>query len=310
MNHLVYMQKNGIVITQIASYLLSCKPGDRICSVREFSKMFNVGHGTVQLALDYLEKSEACAIMKNGNKGSFLVGLDAVRLMKAAGVNSINGVMGIPYVNWYIGLAMGVESALSNNILETYIALLPGSINRVNALLEGRYDFAIVPTDFLQTIGDKNQLIEVVADIDNQELIERNSVIALKSNNLADLKLPRLGVDFTSQQHLFLSRKYYEEHQVAIVPLYFSSLKAALLNGEIDLAIVEGQLTDTETDFVVVDQLSAWQMVIYKREALIVRKDNLVFKHFIRSYLDINQVLKVQRSTAQGEGIVYPFKRY
>lgn len=299
MKKYAYMQKNGIVVTKIANYLLTCQVGDRIKSVREFAKNYEVGHGTVQTAIDYLESIGTCLITKNGNKGSFLAAIDHQKLILASGVNSISGVMAVSQVNWYTGFAKGIEVLLSNSHFRTHIAQLPGSINRINALLEDRYDFAIVPTDFLETIGDKIHELEVILDIDNEKLINANSVISLKDNNFDTGVIPRMGVDFSNQQHLYLSQKYYSSRNVTIVPVKVDSILEALRLKTIDLAIIEGVMAADNPEFQVLDVISPWESVTNKREALVVRKSNKAVTNFMKTLIDVDRIMTVQRQTVQ-----------
>jgi len=303
MKKYAYMQKNGIAVTKIANYLLTCQVGDRINSIREFAKNYDVGHGTVQTAIDYLESVGACLITKNGNKGSFLTAIDHHKLISASGVTSINGVMAMSHVNWYLGFAKGVEEVLSNHYFRTHITQLPGSINRIDALLEDQYDFAIVPTDFLATIGDKIHQLEIILDMDNEKLINFNSVISLKENNFNNGAIPRMGVDFTNQQHLYLSQKYYSTRNVTIVPISFDSIFDALISKNIDLAIIDGVLEEDNALFQVIDVISPWESVISKREALVVRKSNKAVINFMRTVINVDKIISVQRQIVQGYGL-------
>ena len=83
------LNKNALIINNLAKEFLTKEEGDRINTVAEYAEKYSLARGTVQSALKFLCEQEAVAIDRRGHLGSFLTKIDYMKLLKVTDINFI-----------------------------------------------------------------------------------------------------------------------------------------------------------------------------------------------------------------------------
>lgn len=105
-------QKEGVVITTLARYLLGEKCGNRLKTIDELATECRSSVGLTQAALKTLESSGAIRIERRGRNGSYLVEMDNKALLTHVDINNVVCAMPLPYTRLYEGLASGLKARL------------------------------------------------------------------------------------------------------------------------------------------------------------------------------------------------------
>ena len=135
--------KSYTVTQSLANYFMSLDEGVRILTISEFLERIDVARGTIQNSLLVLKESGAVKLSSRGKLGTFLDSKDNNILMKFAGIDSIVGVMPLPYTKLYEGLSTGIIESMSVNV-PVYMGYMRGAQKRIEMVQNGRYDFAVV----------------------------------------------------------------------------------------------------------------------------------------------------------------------
>ena len=138
------ISQQGKVVIAISKIFLNCKPGDKIERYQDYAARFQVGVGTVQAALKYLQDVEAINLSSKGHLGTFIAEINYPQLCALAGQDVIVGGMPLPYSRRYEGLATGLNKAFADANLGINLLFCRGSMNRIKTLIQGRYDFILL----------------------------------------------------------------------------------------------------------------------------------------------------------------------
>lgn len=103
-------QKEGVVITTLARYLLGEKCGNRLKTIDELATECRSSVGLTQAALKTLESSGAIRIERRGRNGSYLVEMDNKVLLSHVDINNVVCATPLPYTRLYEGLASGLKA--------------------------------------------------------------------------------------------------------------------------------------------------------------------------------------------------------
>ncbi len=295
------MQKNGYVISSLAKEFLGYEVGDRISSVREIAERFSVGNGTVQIALQRLEDIKAIEFEKHGYKGTEIKSIDYLLLNSICGINGILGVMPLPYSKRFEGLATGLFNSLNSTGIKVNLAFMSGSKNRIEALLDGRYDFAVVSSLTSKKYVEKNPNIEVVKVLYNESFINYHVLVYRKGFDVDNESDLRVGVDLSSDDQVFMTMKYFEGKEIKIVPVRYSNISESITNDQIDVAI-------WSTDNIPNEEGGLEFRKIYIEDseqdetqaAIIILKTNYGVKNYIQRHLNIDVLKKIQNDVIEG----------
>ena len=145
-------RKEWSVGTSIAKGFIGMKVGSRIPTISEYVSSFSCSRGIVQNALAYLEEREVITLDKQGKKGTYLLDKKENELFYYSGLTHLTASMPPPANLHLAGLATGICQGMSKCEIPFTFAFVQGSKNRVEALLNGSYDF-IVTTKYAAEIN-------------------------------------------------------------------------------------------------------------------------------------------------------------
>ncbi len=138
-----FQQKNGIAVTVIARDLFIAEVGDRIATIMEYSERLNMGRGTIQNALALLISSGAVDFVKQGHKGTLITKLNKKILWKYTNWEPLIGAFPFPSSETSLALAEAFQDVVKRSSLEVMPSFTVAMHNRIQALNEGKYAFAV-----------------------------------------------------------------------------------------------------------------------------------------------------------------------
>ena len=295
------MQKTGLATQGVARVLMTHSVGDKVPTVTELSEMLDTARGNVQNALATLKKLGAVQLRSRGHLGTFVTEIDYLVLAELCGVKNLVGVMPLPYSKKYEGLATGLYSMLNTNGLSGNIAFMRGSRNRVEQLLGGRYDFAIMSRQALDYYRKEGRALVCLADFGPHSYVDRHVVVTCRGfDGLWEGK--RVGIDESSVDQRELTLRYFRDKPVEMVPLSYNQILAYLREGRVDAGVWNFDDLDLESSgngFLEIPD-DGWGFP--NTEAVLVcREEDAVAARLIRELLDIPLVQAQQRSVEAGE---------
>ncbi|MGJ0960305.1 GntR family transcriptional regulator YhfZ [Faecalicoccus pleomorphus] len=288
--------KNGYSSMCLANMMLSIQQGERIPTVQEFSVKIGLARGTIQNALKFLIDQNAIELESRGHLGTFLKKKNMRTLFGFAGIDSIVGVMPLPYSKRYEGLATGLITGLENQYdIPMSLAYMRGAQNRIAMLMDGRYDFAIVSQYAAQGIikNDKAK-IRIVKSFGRQSYLA-NHILLLHDKNANGIRDGmRIGVDKDSVDQMKLTEKVCKDYTVEFVPMNYNNVIDFVVKGKVDAAIWnEDELQDKALDINYIEVNSDHQADT--EAVLVVKRENETMFRLLDEIISVETVLDTQR---------------
>lgn len=296
------MQKCGIVTIKLARELITMTVGDRISTIAEYSAKYETARGTVQAALKLLEESKAVQVEPRGHLGTFISRIDYGILWEFTNFSTIMGAMPLPYSKMYEGLATGLYKEASSREFPFSLAYMRGAENRINALLKGRYDFAVVSKlAAMHSIKDGND-IDIALEFGKYSYVNEHVIVFSNTSSSTIEDGMKIGVDKSSIDHYLLTLEQCRGKQVEIIDLPYNQVVQKLIAGEIDAAVWNiDEILDRKIN-IKYYPLEFNDFSGDDTEAvLIINKDNYGIKNLLQQFIDCNKVREYQRKVAAGE---------
>lgn len=220
----------------LALRLLALQPGDRFDAVGALAAQFGTGRGTVQSALKLLTAEGAVALSHRGSLGSFVSGLDYLKLLEIAGLSPIIGVMALPYSLHFKGLAVGLTSAFDRAGLPLALAHMGGGKRRLHFLRSGRCSFTVISRLAWQEEAAQGDL-ELLFTFGPGSNMSQYSLLLSNPEATGIADGMRVGVDPSSHDHMRLTGVECQGKAVTLVTTSYAQLLGQLQRREIDAAI-------------------------------------------------------------------------
>lgn len=232
------MKKSGKAISFVAGELLRLSPGDRVPALAQLEAAGGFSRGTLQNAMNNLEKIGAVAMERHGHMGTVLTAKDTQLLLRCSGVNFLSGTMPLPYTKSYEGLATGLFNTLSERArVPVDIAYMRGSEKRIQAVINGRYDFAVTSLLAANQAIAGGMGIELLRDFGPESYLRGQALIFWDPKATQITAGMRVGVDDASLDQKELTRSLVGDLPVEVVHINYSQLITHLQRGEIDAAV-------------------------------------------------------------------------
>ena len=280
----------------LANMMLSIQQGERIPTVQEFSVKIGLARGTIQNALKFLIDQNAIELESRGHLGTFLKKKNMRALFGFAGIDSIVGVMPLPYSKRYEGLATGLITGLENQYdIPMSLAYMRGAQNRIAMLMDGRYDFAVVSQYAAQGIIKNDKVkISIVKSFGRQSYLA-NHILLLHDKNANGIRDGiRIGVDKDSVDQMKLTEKVCKDYTVEFVPMNYNNVIDFVVKGKVDAAIWnEDELQDKALDINYIKVNSDHQSDT--EAVLVVKRENETMFRLLDEIISVETVLDTQR---------------
>lgn len=299
------LTKNGIAVLRLAREFIILKVGQRIETVADYAEKFKLGRGTIQTAFRYLEDIGAVHLEVRGHLGTYAVKVDYKKLWEVSGFGSITGVMPLPYSRRYEALATGFYKAYEKANIHFSMAYMRGGYKREEALLQGKYDFAIVSKLAANYMMESCNDIEIALVLGKNSFVKGQRVLFANPNDTEIRNGMKVAIDSSSIDISILTRYECEGKDVEYLELPYNQILKSLQDKKIDAAIwsideVEdrnlnicfGELKSTKVKKLEEDDTKA---------ALIVKKSNWGIDSIILHMIDKDYIIDIQNKVLEGK---------
>lgn len=296
------MKKSGQAVSFLAGEFLKIGVGDRIPTFSQLSETRDFSRGTLQNAMSALEQVGAVALEKHGHMGTLLTRKDTNLLLECVGVSYVSGTMPLPYTKCYEGLATGLFNTISERSRMTVdLAYMRGSEKRIQAVIAGRYDFAVTSRLSAKKALERSMEIELLRDFGPASYLKGQSLIFRDKNATAITEGMRVGVDDTSLDHMELTHAVVGTTPVTLVHINYSQIFNLLEQGEIDAAVWNLDTVLEHRPNINYRKLELGQNNDENTAVLVVSTSRPALRAVLDEYLDADAILEQQRQVAAHE---------
>jgi hypothetical protein len=296
------MQKSGIIVMKLAREFITLNVGDRIDTVANYSEKFNTARGTVQNAIKLLMDNKAVDLEARGHLGTFITFIDYKKMLEFTDINSIVGVMPLPYSKLYEGLATGLYKTMEKSKIPFSLAYMRGAKSRMDAMNKGRYDFAIVSKLAANESMAEGMKINIVMEFGEYTYVSEHALIFNNPLKKCIEDGMKIGIDRTSIDHSILTLKQCEGKEVKLVDLAYNQIVSKVISGEIDAAV-------WNIDEILERKINIKYYPLSKNEfsnmdteaVLVMNNRDAELGSFITRFLDRKDVLSFQKKVVLGE---------
>lgn len=294
-------QKNAIALMYIAVDFLGKQVDDKTDTIAELTEKLGVARGTVQKAIKILEESGAVSLEARGQLGTIIKKIDYNKLIKYTGLNSIVGVMPLPYSDKYEGLATGICKTLNQTDINANLAFMSGSEQRIKALLDERYDFCVLSLKAALYYLESRYPVEIAVTMNPHTYVEEHRLIVRKDfSEIFDGM--KIGIDTSSFDQVSMTNQYFNERKVEMVPLKYSHIIDNIKNKTIDGTIWSYVPSLVDDKFLkAVKIFNDAEQINNTATAIVTRSGATAAKNFIKKYFDKQLVEKIQQQVVNKE---------
>ena len=295
--------KQQMVMMEIAKELISYELGDRIDTISSYTDRFDASRGVVQEALNTLESEEAITRDKRGTLGTFLTHIDYKKLWEFT-LERISGVSPLPYTKKHEGIATAIYNEMEKNNIPFHFAYMQGAEKRIQGVLEGKYDFAILSKDSATSLINKYNNISMVMEFEPYSYLS-GYVLLYKDKEVLKKKKILVGRDLASPDHTKWMELLAKEEglELEYVDIQYTQMVPAIINGTIDGTIYNKDTIEKPGMFsnVYFQDLEINKEIGDETRAVLVISDKSSgFKNLLNQIISEKEVAKIQNEVIQG----------
>ena len=228
--------KKGIVMMMLSRELLAYSPGDRIDTIASYTKKFDTSRGVVQDVLNILENEKAISRAKRGTLGTYLEYIDYKKLWEFTSWGILTGVSPLPYTKKHEGLATAIYDQMGKKDIPFHFAYMQGAENRVQGVLQEKYDFAILSKESGRILVEKYNDLDIAMEFAPYSYISGYALI-YKDEEVFKKKNIKVGRDLNSPDHVKWLKHLTEGKEVEFIDLQYTRMVPAIMEGTIDMTI-------------------------------------------------------------------------
>jgi hypothetical protein len=292
------LSKQGITVIRLASLFLTHQCGDRIEPVQHYAAKFDIGVGTVQASIAYLQEIGAVELDSRGHLGTFIRKINYPLVWSVTGQNQIIGGMPLPYSKRYEGLATGLHEAFERAGIALNLVYTRGALNRLQALARSRFDFVVLSRFALNYAVEHNLAIEEVLGLGSESYVGQHMILLRDSDKDQIEPGMRVGLDSSSIDQTVLTKLVCGDKNVEFIEINYMNLMAAMEKGRIDATVWNGDDFPASTFPCKAVPLPARESIALtgdNTEAVIaVDKGNQLVLRTLRSIIDKELVRDIQ----------------
>jgi DNA-binding transcriptional regulator YhcF (GntR family) len=295
--------KNGLAVVKLAEELGRYRPGEKLPRVQDLARRLKLSVGTTQYGLSFLKDKNVVSLVSRGHMGTFIDSVNYPVLEDYTGAAVKACVMPLPYSLRYEGLAAAF-SELGNKKEKGkfFLAFMNGSGRRIKALLEKRYDCALISRMAAEKHIGRGAAIEIAAAYGPHSFLE-NHVLVYRTRKPEQIKT--LGLDKESLDQTLLSKEFLKTHPgVKVVSLAYANIIKRLIAGDADAAVWNVDYIKEHHPSLRYAPLEFPGFTDSMTEAVLaVRKNDMVTIDFLNRHFPAKKVLKTQEAVLEGRRI-------
>ena len=292
------LNKNALAVLKLAGTLNRYRSGERLPRISDLAKEMNLSVGTTQYGLNFLRDEKAVSVTPKGHLGTFIDTVNYDKLREYTGNSPRACVMPLPYSLRYEGLATAF-SKLGNTDGKFYLAFMNGSGRRIKALLEGRYDCALMSRMAAERSIAQNIAVDIALTFGPQSFLETH-VLVHRTKTPGRIKT--IGLDKESMDQVILSKSFLASHpKVRVINLPYTHIIRRLLAGDVDATLWNLDYIKEHHPSLQFTHLevSAMQQSVTEA-ALVVRSGDAAAVDYLSRSFPRHKVLKTQEAVFQG----------
>ncbi|MDR1893422.1 MAG: hypothetical protein LBQ61_01860 [Spirochaetales bacterium] len=292
------LHKNGLAALRLAQEIGRFRPGDRLPRINDLAGRLKLSVGTTQCGLSFLRDKNLVCLTVRGHLGTFVDSVDYAALQEFLGQTAKAFVMPLPYSRRYEGLATAFSRLGSlRGESRLYLAFMNGSGRRIAALMEGRYDAALLSRAAALHLIRKGAAIRIAACYGPGSFLEKH-VLLHRFKNPGNIQT--LGMDRESLDQVLLAKSFLKNHPgVKVRNLPYSHIIDHLTSGGVDGAVWN------------LDYIREHHPPLYhsplepaageQTEAVLaIRADDMITEDFITRRLRVEKVRQTQAAVLRG----------
>ncbi|MCS6828084.1 MAG: hypothetical protein NZ553_15830 [Caldilinea sp.] len=294
-----FMTRQGRIVVELARLLAEMKPGERLLPVQDYAELFHVGAGTVQSALDYLQDSGAARLEARGRLGTYVAALDYVQLWRLGYRRPMVGALPLPYSRHVEGLATALHAQFAEAGVELTLRFMRGSSQRLQALAQGAVDWVLLSRFAAETAAAHGFTVTTVVALGEYTYLAGH-VLLLRDPTASTLRDgDRLGVDFLSSDHTYISRAVSRGRRVDLVSIQYDQALDLLAAGTIDAVVWTNPETPAALDHVAMAPLTTdddLRLPALGEAVLVADPTRPAVANLLQALIDIPALLEIQRT--------------
>lgn len=292
-----FIKKEGVAQSSLARYLLGEKCGNRLKTIDELASECAFSVGLIQAALKTLEGAGAITIERRGRNGSFLVNRDNKALLGFADIGNVVCAMPLPYTRLYEGLASGLKAQFEG--IPFYYAHMRGSDVRVECLLNGVYDLAVVSRLAAQSYLNDGALTASL-ELGLHTYVGEHQLICRRDGKQG---IRRVGLDPRSADQRIMTDIYFAGQQIELLDVSYQECLSRIAKGDIDAVIWNvGNDADLQTYGLEAQPLNGDPRYLQASEAVVLtRSDDIPIQQLLRTVVNKDRLREHQLRVLNGE---------
>ncbi|EOY6981414.1 GntR family transcriptional regulator YhfZ [Yersinia enterocolitica] len=290
-----FIKKEGLALVSMARYLIGERAGNRLKTIDELSDDFGISVGVVQHALKVLEADGAIIVERRGRNGTLLIDLNMPLLLQQADLSNMVCAMPLPYTKLYEGLASGLREQFT--LLPLYFAHMRGAEVRIECLIDGIYDMAVVSHLAAKSYLDQGK-VALALNLGNGSYVDGHQLICRRGeqNNIR-----RVGLDPRSPDQCLLTEIKFAGQPIELVELPYSDCIAHINRGDIDAAIWNLADNVPHEDLQAIKLQGDERYIQASQAVILIRPDNHPIKLLLEKGINETLLLNHQRAVQNGE---------
>lgn len=300
-NETIY-NKNGKTIVELSKFFLGVKEGSRIPTFTDFVTKLNVSRGTVQNSIEYLELNKHIVLESRGHLGTFLISKNVGKLLDSGLIVSIVGTMPLPYSRRYEGLATGIINSMENSYdIPVHMSYMRGSKKRVEMLLTGRYDFAVLSLYAAEQLKLNNNSIKIIKNFGAKSYSNSHVIVFADKRSNSIKPGMRVGIDIDSIDQEHITKLLCKGIDVKYVSLGYSQIIDKLQEGDIDAAVWNEDELRIEREKIHKVPVKLFEFEEDTTAVIVINSSRHELLFLIGEMLEAKNVLEIQKMVLQNK---------
>ncbi|CEM61630.1 GntR family transcriptional regulator YhfZ [Treponema phagedenis] len=299
-NNILY-QKKGVTISNLAMDLLSKDVGNRIASISNYQKEFQVSRGTMQNAFSYLKEIGAISLRNQGYQGTYIEKIDYKKLQESCLKQEILGIMPLPYSRTYEGFATAIYEQLKD--LKFNMAYTRGAVVRLQLVESGIYQFAIVSRYAAEYAIADGRDIECILNFGAGSFLSKH-ILLLRDKRATGIEDGmKVAYDEESLDQSGITCNLIRNKKVQLVSIRTQQTISALLDGTIDAGVwnyddimKNDHAYDLKPIFIEDDKYNAQ----FSTAVLITKKKDKYLKELLKKKINVEDTIRIMNEVKTG----------
>jgi hypothetical protein len=291
------LSKHGEVTTKLARRVMALDPGERLPTIVEFTREFDVSRGVVQNAIAFLEDAGCFSLTRCGKLGTVLERVDCEKLYGFTGWNPIVGAMPVPFNESFRTLASALHTECARIPVETSVIYASGARVRRSMLKKDFLDYTVTSLAAARQIAAEDETLEILFELPDCRYEEPYGLLFLDPSATEIRDGMRVGIDPDTIDQTALTQAICRGRAVELVPMPFEGTIETLHDKRIDCTVIrrEKWLEENlrlslrpvpETDYPAADTTVP---------AILINRENYGIRAFLEKYLSPAGIAEAQK---------------